>query len=167
MFPGGFGAAKNLSSFASAGPKMEVIPSVAQLINAFHSAKKPIAACCIAPILLARTLPGVRITLGQEKVCDENPYADACGVAKVLSANHVECKPTEVCIDRENQIVTTPAYMHNSPIHVVREGIDHMVEEMLKLLKWFCLFAITDLELNCSPSLIRNRTWDKYWGCAS
>ena len=163
VFPGGFGAAKNLSSFASAGPKMEVIPSVAHLINAFHSAKKPIAACCIAPILLARTLPGVRITLGQEKVCDENPYADACGVAKVLGANHVECKPTEVCIDRENQIVTTPAYMHNSPIHVVREGIDHMVEEMLKLFKWFCLFVITDLEpfiitdseLN-SSSLIRN-----------
>lgn len=134
VFPGGFGAAKNLSSFASAGPKMEVIPSVAQLINAFHSAKKPIGACCIAPVLLARTLPGVHVTLGQEKVCDENPYADACGAAKIMGATHVQCKPTEVCVDKENRIVTTPAYMHNSPIHVVRDGIDNMIEELLKLM---------------------------------
>ncbi|KAK8829516.1 hypothetical protein WA577_007080 [Blastocystis sp. JDR] len=124
VFRGSLGAAKNLS-----------LPSpVTSVINAFHSAKKPIGACCIAPVLLARTLPGVHVTLGQEKVCDENPYADACGAAKIMGATHVQCKPTEVCVDKENRIVTTPAYMHNSPIHVVRDGIDNMIEELLKLM---------------------------------
>ena len=51
-----------------------------------------------------------------------------------MGATHVQCKPTEVCVDKENRIVTTPAYMHNSPIHVVRDGIDNMIEELLKLM---------------------------------
>ena len=113
---------------------MEVLKSVSDVLKAFNAAGKPIGACCIAPVILARIFPKVHVTLGQEKVCDENPYADACGAAKIMGATHVQCKPTEVCVDKENRIVTTPAYMHNSPIHVVRDGIDNMIEELLKLM---------------------------------
>ena len=36
-------------------------------------------------------------------------------------------------------MVTTPAYMRNSPIHVVRDGISKMVEQVLKMAWIVCL----------------------------
>ena len=55
VFPGGFGAAKNLSSFAhSAEPSVD--GEVARVIRECLEAAKPMALCCIAPILLALVL---------------------------------------------------------------------------------------------------------------
>ena len=46
IFPGGFGAAKNLCNFASAGSDCEALPDVTRIIKAFHAAKKPIGFSC-------------------------------------------------------------------------------------------------------------------------
>lgn len=46
-FPGGFGAAKNLSTFAVDGPNLEVDNEVKQVVSAFHEARKPIGMVCI------------------------------------------------------------------------------------------------------------------------
>ena len=70
---------------------MEVKDCVSSAVKAFHSAKKPIGACCIAPVILARALPGVKITLGQEQVSEEYPYADAAKAATAMGAKHVPC----------------------------------------------------------------------------
>lgn len=142
MLPGGFGAAKNLSNFGSEGPKMEVTENVKKIVTAFHNANKPIASCCIAPVIIARLFPKVHVTLGQEKVCDENPFADACGAVKVMGAVHVPCNATEVCVDKEMKIVSTPAYMRNSPIHVVHDGIDNMIKALFELL-YSCFFYMS------------------------
>lgn len=48
--------------------------------------------------------------------------------------NLCDLQATDVCVDAENRVVTTPAYMRNSPIHVVRDGINKMVEEVLKMI---------------------------------
>lgn len=40
-----------------------------------------------------------------------------------------------MCVDAENRVVSTPAYMRNSPIHVVRDGINNMIGELLKMLQ--------------------------------
>lgn len=56
VFPGGFGAAKNLSDFGFNGTDMRVNPEVERVIKEFHAAGKPIALCCIAPILAAKVL---------------------------------------------------------------------------------------------------------------
>src|SRR4051812_15577018 len=50
VFPGGFGAAKNLSSFAVDGPNCTVNKDVEKLVRAMHAAKKPIGLACIAPV---------------------------------------------------------------------------------------------------------------------
>ena len=69
VFPGGFGAAKNLSSFAhSAEPSVD--PEVARVLRQCLEAGKPMALCCIAPILLALVLSkedgkAIKLTLGQ------------------------------------------------------------------------------------------------------
>src|SRR2546430_2845880 len=56
VFPGGFGAAKNLSNFASAGANCTVHPEVQRLVSDMHAAKKPIGLACIAPVLAAKIL---------------------------------------------------------------------------------------------------------------
>ena len=54
VFPGGFGAAKNLSDFAFKGTDMTVDPEVERVLRDFNKSGKPIALCCIAPILAAK-----------------------------------------------------------------------------------------------------------------
>ena len=56
VFPGGFGAAKNLSDFAFKGTDMTVEPEVERVLKEFKESGKPIALCCIAPILAAKVL---------------------------------------------------------------------------------------------------------------
>ena len=53
VLPGGFGAAKNLCTFAVDGPECKVDPEVASALRTVHEAGKPIAALCIAPAILA------------------------------------------------------------------------------------------------------------------
>ena len=51
IFPGGFGAAKNLCTFAANGPDCSVDPQVESLVTAVLAAGKPIGAICIAPAI--------------------------------------------------------------------------------------------------------------------
>ena len=70
VLPGGFGAAKNLSTFAFDGDKMTVNQDVEKALKAFHQEKKAIGLACIAPIVAARVFgtkyggPGLSLTLG-------------------------------------------------------------------------------------------------------
>ena len=56
IFPGGFGAAKSLCSFATKGTECTANPDVARLVREVVAANKPLAASCIAPALIARIL---------------------------------------------------------------------------------------------------------------
>ncbi|HPX05046.1 MAG TPA: isoprenoid biosynthesis glyoxalase ElbB, partial [Tenuifilaceae bacterium] len=63
IFPGGFGAAKNLSTWAFDGPLAKINPDVERVIADMHKAKKPIGALCIAPVLLAKLIKGASVTI--------------------------------------------------------------------------------------------------------
>ena len=54
VLPGGFGAAKNLCSFATEGPQCKVNDQVARLLNDLRAAGKPIGLACIAAVIAAR-----------------------------------------------------------------------------------------------------------------
>ena len=129
ILPGGFGAAKNLSNFASAGGKARAEPNVARLLREVHKAKKPIAALCIAPAALAaalrddRTHP--RMTIGSDE-------KTALAIEE-MGAKHVVCPVDECRVDEEGRIVTAPAYMYEARISEVAAGIDRAVEELLRL----------------------------------
>lgn len=129
ILPGGFGAAKNLSNFASAGSKARAEPNVARLLREVHKAKKPIAALCIAPAALAaalrddRTHP--RMTIGSDE-------KTALAIEE-MGAKHVVCPVDECRVDEEGRIVTSPAYMYEARISEVAAGIDRAVEELLRL----------------------------------
>lgn len=68
---GGFGVAKNLSSWATQGKDCTVQSEVETTIKSFHSAKKPLGLCCISPVLAAKILPGCEVTVGCDKECEK------------------------------------------------------------------------------------------------
>jgi len=128
IFPGGFGAAKNLCDFAVKGGDCSVHPEVERLIREVHDAKKPLGFICIAPALAARVLGksvGVSVTIGND--ADTAKAIESCG------AKHVECPVQEIAVDVANKVVTTPAYMLAGRISEAAAGIEALVERVLSL----------------------------------
>jgi len=127
--PGGMGAARNLSTFAFDGPRMEVVDGVADAILETYRAHKPVLAMCIAPMVVAKVLGRyeVELTLGP----DDN---QASGVAKGFGCKVRACGPTEVCVDSEHKVLTTPAYMAASRISEIFAGAENMVAELETML---------------------------------
>jgi len=135
ILPGGFGAAKNLSNFAVKGPELEVTEEVANVLHSFHGVKKPIGLCCIAPVIAAKVFKGCSVTLGQDSSQDGKwPYSGATGAVTANGSVHVCKEVNEVHIDEENRIVTTPAYMCETKVHEIHDGVGEMVKEVLKLI---------------------------------
>lgn len=63
---GGFGAAKNLCTWAVQGKDCTVNDEVKATLQAFHDEGKPIGLCCIAPVLAAKVFSGCEVTVGIE-----------------------------------------------------------------------------------------------------
>jgi len=126
VIPGGFGAAKNLSSYAFDGAKCTVNSDVVAAIKAVHAAGKPIGALCIAPVILAKVLGNVTLTIGQDQGTADHLAA--------MGARHQPTMPGEIAIDRERKIVSTPCYMLNSRVDQIAEGADNLIRAMLELM---------------------------------
>lgn len=132
-FPGGFGAAKNLCTFARDGTNCTVRPDVAAAVRAFHEQKKPIALACIAPVIVAKVLgtaaggPGCSITLGGP--------GDAPNAAAAMGATHVAKGVTEAHVDHAHRIITTPAYMCDTGPHGVFTGIGKMIDALAAMVR--------------------------------
>jgi len=126
IFPGGFGAAANLSSFGTNGSSFSVNADVERVIKEMVEQNKPIGALCIAPVLLAKVLGKVNVTVGQDE-----------DIAKILSkfgTKHTNTKHGEINIDYDHRIVTTPCYMLDSRISEVYDGITKLVNAVIKLI---------------------------------
>merc|ERR1712048_1143266 len=117
VFPGGFGAAKNLSNFASAGPELEVESETARVITEFKTAGKPLGFCCISPVVAAKVLgSGVELTVGSDQESEEWPYAGAAGAINAVGAKHIVKPLAEVHIDASQKVASSAAYMINSKV---------------------------------------------------
>jgi len=126
--PGGFGVAKNLSTWAQDGPGCTVHKGFKRLLVEFHEQSKPILALCIAPAVVARVLGQVTspsLTIGNDETTASQ--IERCG------ADHVECSVTDFVTDRENKIVSTPAYMYEEAHYLVFEGIQKACKEFLEM----------------------------------
>ena len=131
--PGGMGAARNWSTFAFDGPRMEVVDSVADAILETYRAKKPVMAMCIAPMVVAKVLGryGVELTLGPGDGSEPNTPA---AIAKGFGCKINVCGPTDVCVDVEHKVITTPAYMAATHISEIFDGAANMIDELSKMI---------------------------------
>ena len=127
-FPGGFGAALHLCNFGEKGSGGTVDAEVLRVIKEFHSARKPIAAICIAPAMMALAFgdKGVNVTIG-------NDQGTAAEVEKT-GAKHLNCAVEKFVVDSSNKIITTPAYMYGTAKpHQIFEGVRGAIAELLKM----------------------------------
>jgi enhancing lycopene biosynthesis protein 2 len=129
VIPGGYGAAKNLCSYAVDGPKCGVNEASARLIRGMLVARKPVGAICIAPAMLAKALSGTairaRLTIGND--------AGTAANLGTMGAVHESCPVRDIVVDEEHRIVTTPAYMLAGRISEAADGIEKLVAKVIAL----------------------------------
>ena len=129
IFPGGFGAAKNLSDFAVTGdPKnANVTPSVAKLVNDTFAAGKPLGFICIAPAAVAAVVlreKDIKLTIGNSEEVNQ--------AIEVLGNRPVNAEVDEIVVDEEHNVVSTPAYMLATSIVEAEAGISKLVKEVVR-----------------------------------
>lgn len=129
VFPGGFGAAKNLCDFAFKGVECDVHPQVERVILEAHAAKKPIGFACISPVIAARVLgrKGINVTL---TIGSDRATADAISH---MGGTHVATEPLGVTIDHENKIVSAACYMLDVSPAVILDGATRLCDAVLEL----------------------------------
>lgn len=126
ILPGGFGAAKNLSSFAFDGAKFSVHPRVERAIRETHEAGNPIGALCISPVILAKVFRSGKMTIGSDPRTAEAIQAQG--------STHVNTTHGEVVIDDHLKIATTPCYMLDATIAQIAEGAENVVNAVFEMM---------------------------------
>lgn len=129
ILPGGFGAVKNLSTFAAHGAACRVETHVANLMLAMHQAGKPIGLACIAPALAAAVFGSKALnpllTIGTDHATAQT--------LEQMGARHRACPVTEIVVDQPNKLVSTPCYMLAKGPWEVFQGAQKLVEAVLKM----------------------------------
>ncbi|MCF6187497.1 MAG: isoprenoid biosynthesis glyoxalase ElbB [Desulfobulbaceae bacterium] len=125
VLPGGVGAAKNLCTYAFDGPNCTVNADVARAITTTHAVGKPIGALCIAPVILAKILEGIKLTIGQDE--------GTAGNLVTMGAEHISTWQGEIVVDTINKVVSTPCYMLDSRVDQIGEGAEKVILAMLQL----------------------------------
>ena len=128
ILPGGFGAAKNLCTFAKDGAECKVDENVGRLLQEMHRQKKPIGALCIAPAVIASLFGkelAPEITIGTD--------AGTAAAMETMGAKHKKAQTNEIVVDSKNRIVTTPCYMMAQNIKEVGEGTEKLVAKIMEM----------------------------------
>ncbi|HKK60771.1 MAG TPA: isoprenoid biosynthesis glyoxalase ElbB [Salinivirga sp.] len=123
IFPGGFGAAKNLCTFAKDGPDCKVDAEVERVVLAAHNQKKPIGAICISPVIITSLIKDVKVTIGSDP--------DTISAIKTMGGEHTTTTHGEVVVDEDNKIYTTPCYMLDANIGQIYAGASAIVKRII------------------------------------
>lgn len=139
VIPGGFGSAKNFTSWAFEGPDGTILPEVKLLIVNLINIGKPIAALCVSPVVVAKALEGSSVhpsmTIGSD--LEKSPYdiqAFASGLEKA-GTNASMKTIREIQVDTKNKLVTAPCYMMDASILEVRKNIRQAIEATRDLIE--------------------------------
>lgn len=127
IFPGGYGAAKNLSSWAYEGDSCTVNPDVEKAVKNMIAAGKPVGAMCIAPVILGKLVQGTNLTTGNDKASGE--------FIRKMGSAYTKTTHGEVVADAQKKIFSTPCYMLDATIVQIAEGTNNLVREMLKAMQ--------------------------------
>lgn len=126
--PGGYGVLLHFSNWSEKGARCEVDSQFEKIVKSFHQESKPIAAICIAPALIARVLGShrVELTVGENSTTSKE--------IEKTGAQHEVCPLTDFITDRENKVISTPAYMYDGakPFEVFK-GIQGLAKEFMEM----------------------------------
>jgi enhancing lycopene biosynthesis protein 2 len=131
IIPGGFGVAKNLCDYAMTGPDCSINPDVYRLVSEVHLLEKPIGAICIAPVMMAKIFgeqdESAEMTIGSDALTSKD--------INTMGSKHIKCSVSEMIIDKDKKLVTTPAYMEAKSIKEAAEGIEKLVTQILSMVE--------------------------------
>ncbi len=122
IFPGGFGVAKNLCTFAVDGASHTIDSSISTLIKTAHQLKIPMGFLCISPVIPAALIPNVKLTIGTD--------TDTANAIVAMGAEHVISTVNDVVVDEQHLIASTPAYMLATRISELTIGINALVNQV-------------------------------------
>lgn len=125
VFPGGFGAAKNLCTFAFDGPDCTVNADVEAAIRSTAVAEKPIGALCISPALITKVLGDVEVTIGQDE--------GTANAIEIMGGSHVKTTHGEIVVDKKYKVITTPCYMLDATISQIADGAENTIKKVLEM----------------------------------
>tara|TARA_R110002012_G_scaffold29142_9_gene90365 strand:+ start:1875 stop:2534 length:660 start_codon:yes stop_codon:yes gene_type:complete len=128
IVPGGFGVAKSLSDFASAGANMQVLEALKEALTGFRQEAKPIGLMCIAAVLVPRLFEdGIAVTVGNDPAVS--------GAISSMGGLHRSAGVEEIVVDFEHRVVTTPAYMLATRISEAATGIFKLVDRINEMME--------------------------------
>jgi len=125
LFPGGFGAAKNLCTYAFDGANCKVNPDVEKAVRSTVVAEKPVGALCISPVMITKILGDVNVTIGDDQSTIE--------AIEIMGGSHKSTGHGEIVTDEKYKVVTTPCYMLNATIDQIADGAENVVNKVLEL----------------------------------
>ena len=130
IFPGGTGMAKNIFDYSMVGINCTVISDVQRLVVEILEADKPLGAICIAPVMVAKVLE----YLGRTGTVTGGFNVEINNDIKAMGINTIEVGAEEIVIDKENKIVTTPAYVEAKSMNESFMGIEKLVNKVLDMI---------------------------------
>lgn len=125
VFPGGFGAAKNLCTFAFDGVDCKVNPDVEKAVRSTVAEEKPVGALCISPVLIAKILGDVKVTIGQDEATIQ--------AIEDLGGTHKKTTHGQIVVDDKYKVITTPCYMLDATIDQIADGTENVVKKILEM----------------------------------
>ena len=138
VIPGGFGSAKNFSTWAFDGPNGSILPEIKKIIQQFISDKKPIAALCVSPVVMALALGDSELhptmTLGSN--LEKSPYdiqAFTAGMEQKGVSSEMKTI-REISVDEKLRIVSAPCYMMEASIVEIRNNISQAIKALIQLI---------------------------------
>ena len=101
----------------------------ARLVREMVKAKKPVGVVCIAPAMMAKVAQEsgsrVKLTIGND--------TGTASALKKMGVDHVDTPVTDIVVDEEHKIVSTPAYMLAQRISEAATGINKLVKKVVSM----------------------------------
>jgi len=137
VIPGGFGSAKNFTTWAFNGPGGKIRPDVKLLIVNMINVGKPIVALCVSPVVLAKAMQEsnikINLTIGSTKSASPYSISDFMEGINATGAKSSERELNEILIDSENKIISAPCYMMDATILEIRQNIKQAIDALNQL----------------------------------
>lgn len=134
IIPGGYGVVYNFCDFATKVKDFQVRDDIADICRNFTKMGKPIGFICIAPIMITKIYQDlvkikeqpIKMTMGNNK--------DFIEIVNSFNMEHIETDTTNICVDNDYKIVTSPAYLLDTDISQLYIGINKLVQAVLNLI---------------------------------
>jgi enhancing lycopene biosynthesis protein 2 len=137
VIPGGFGNAKNLTSWAFHASNSEILPEVKLLLVNLVNVGKPIVALCVSPIVLAKAFEhsAVELNMTLGSIHHSSPYDISTFNSEMenVGVKMQDKKVNEIYIDEKNKIISAPCYMMDATIVEIKSNITLAIKALNSL----------------------------------